>query len=146
MWSVGVILFVLLCGYPPFAHDDQSILFQLIRTGEWQFNHNDWCNVSPDARDLISNLLVVDPARRLTATQALESEWLRKDDANLSLKDLSPTLQTMKERNKTFRSLARNVMLMNKGLSMSRGLGANGDKKDAGDVLNDNDQKPQMIL
>jgi serine/threonine protein kinase len=148
MWSVGVILFVLLCGYPPFAHDDQSILFQLIRTGEWQFHESDWSQVSQEAQDLISNLLVVDPVRRLTAQQALQCDWLRQDDVNLSMKDLSASLAIMKERKQKFKNVARSVMWMNKGVSQPRDMNANGGDKvvNPEDMLNDDEQEPKIIL
>lgn len=116
MWSVGVILYVLLCGQPPFADDNQTKLFEKIRVGEWKFTGDVWQFVSDDAKNLIQKLLVVDPAKRLTAQQALQSEWLTVDEKSLVDNDLSQVAGLMKERSrasKKFKAAARAVMLVN---------------------------------
>lgn len=78
MWSIGVILFVLLCGYPPFADENQTELFRKIRMGEWKFRGEEWEQVSDEAKDLIRGLLVPNPVQRLSAEQALQCTWLRQ--------------------------------------------------------------------
>lgn len=83
MWSVGVILFLLLSGSPPFVDDNQSELFRKIRTAEWKFRGDEWNNVSKDAKDLIKRLLVPNPLQRLTAAQALKCRWFRSKDNNV---------------------------------------------------------------
>lgn len=119
MWSVGVILYVLLCGYPPFMDDNQGILFQKIRTGEWEFADKDWKNISEEAKELIRNLLLVDPLRRLKATEALESPWLLAEDKQLSEKDLSNVVDSIKTKTTKLKTVARTIMWMNaKGGSM----------------------------
>jgi len=115
MWSVGVILFVILCGYPPFSDDIQSQLFTAIRTGDWQFNPRDWDVISEDAKELIRNLLVIDPLRRWTAKEGLHCKWLVKDGVNLSSTDLSRSLEKLKERKHSLRGVARTIMWMQKG-------------------------------
>jgi serine/threonine protein kinase len=82
MWSVGVILFLLLSGSPPFVDDNQSELFRKIRTAEWKFRGNEWNNVSKEAKDLIKRLLVPNPLQRITAAQALRCRWFRSKDNN----------------------------------------------------------------
>jgi calcium/calmodulin-dependent protein kinase I len=77
MWSIGVILYILLCGFPPFYDEDNSILFSAIRKGEYDFPTPYWDSVSEEAKDLVSKLLVVDPAMRLTAQQTLIHPWLK---------------------------------------------------------------------
>jgi serine/threonine protein kinase len=57
LWSVGIVIFVLLVGYPPFLDEDQSQLFLKIRTGEWSFSDEDWKHISEDAKELIRGLL-----------------------------------------------------------------------------------------
>jgi calcium-dependent protein kinase len=115
MWSVGVILFVLLCGYPPFADENQSALFQSIRMGDWSFDEQDWAEISDDAKEVIRNLLVVDPLRRWTAREALDSKWMSEKDAVLSVVDLSKAMEKLKiQRQKSIKDIARTVMLMNK--------------------------------
>jgi len=76
MWSVGVIIYVLLVGYPPFMEDRQRDLFRKIRQGEYTFNYDDWEGVSQDAKDMIRSLLVVDPAHRFSAKKALRHNWI----------------------------------------------------------------------
>ena len=118
MWSVGVIIYVLLCGYPPFANDNQSELFQSIRMAEWKFIDKDWSGISEDAKDLIRKLLIVDPARRLTAKEALACKWLVRDDATLSAHDLSHSAELMKKSKRaSLKSVASMIMWMTKGES-----------------------------
>jgi len=76
MWSVGVITYVLLCGYPPFYAKEQRELFTQILNAEYEFPEEDWSQISEDAKDFIRHLLVVDPDERMTATQALKDKWL----------------------------------------------------------------------
>jgi len=122
MWSVGVILFILLCGNPPFADNDQKVLFQKIRMGEWMFNENDWKDVSEDAKDLIRNLLVVNPLRRWTAKECLRSKWLNEGDEQLSAKDLSQTAQVMRQRKLRLRHVAQTIIWMNQRGQSARQL------------------------
>ena len=77
MWSIGVILYILLCGFPPFYDEDNSILFNAIRKGEYDFPSPYWDSVTEEAKDLVTKLLVVDPALRLTAQQTLNHPWLK---------------------------------------------------------------------
>uniref|UniRef100_A0AAY4CK16 Doublecortin-like kinase 3 n=1 Tax=Denticeps clupeoides TaxID=299321 RepID=A0AAY4CK16_9TELE len=79
VWAMGVILYVLLCGFPPFrsAERNQTELFRLIRAGELHFFSPYWDMVSTGAKDLIRALLQVNPKGRLTATQTLQHDWLR---------------------------------------------------------------------
>ncbi|KAJ1627558.1 kinase-like domain-containing protein [Pavlovales sp. CCMP2436] len=77
LWSAGVIAYILLSGYPPFHGSDNLSLFRKIKHGEWTFHSPWWDGIAPLAKDLISKLLVVDPARRLTAAQALAHPWLQ---------------------------------------------------------------------
>jgi len=77
MWSIGVILYILLCGFPPFYDEDNAILFNAIRKGDFDFPTPYWDNVSSAAKDLVSKLLVVDPSHRLTAQQTLNHPWLK---------------------------------------------------------------------
>ncbi|XP_060637657.2 serine/threonine-protein kinase DCLK3 [Anolis sagrei] len=78
MWATGVILYILLCGFPPFrSHErDQEELFQIIQLGHYEFLSPYWDNISPAAKDLINRLLVVDPKKRYTAQQVLQHLWI----------------------------------------------------------------------
>mmetsp|Transcript_86316 Transcript_86316/g.222299 ORF Transcript_86316/g.222299 Transcript_86316/m.222299 type:complete len:508 (-) Transcript_86316:486-2009(-) len=77
LWSVGVIMYVLLCGYPPFSgRTDQEVLAR-VRQGAFSFEAKDWRHISEDAKALISGLLKMDPKERTTAEQALNHDWIK---------------------------------------------------------------------
>uniref|UniRef100_A0A1I8FSG0 Protein kinase domain-containing protein n=1 Tax=Macrostomum lignano TaxID=282301 RepID=A0A1I8FSG0_9PLAT len=78
MWALGVIAYILLCGFPPFRSRDrrQSELFQMIKTGTFEYLSPYWDHVSAPAKDLINRLLVVDKAARLTAIDVLCHAWV----------------------------------------------------------------------
>jgi calcium/calmodulin-dependent protein kinase I len=74
-WSLGVILYVMLCGFPPFYDEDEDLLFQKINKGFYEFPSPYWDTVSEEAKDLISKLLITDPSQRLTADEVLKHPW-----------------------------------------------------------------------
>ncbi|XP_007943939.2 serine/threonine-protein kinase DCLK3 [Orycteropus afer afer] len=78
MWAAGVILYILLCGFPPFRspEKDQDELFNIIQLGHFEFLTPYWDNISEAAKDLVSHLLVVDPKKRYTAHQVLQHPWI----------------------------------------------------------------------
>lgn len=116
MWSCGVILYILLGGYPPFIESNQRELFRKIRKGDYEFHPEYWQNVSAEAKELISALLTVDPGKRLAADQALENKWIRGDDSDLEKKDLGPNLKELKKFNakRKFKAAVYGVMASNK--------------------------------
>eukprot|EP00743_Colponemidia_sp_Colp-15_P001942 GILK01002114.1.p1 GENE.GILK01002114.1~~GILK01002114.1.p1 ORF type:complete len:470 (+),score=51.67 GILK01002114.1:200-1609(+) len=76
MWSLGVILFILLCGYPPFYADTEMETFDLIKACRYEFADKFWSGISLQAKDLVSKLLRKNPADRLTASQVLRHPWI----------------------------------------------------------------------
>jgi len=76
MWSVGILLYILLCGFPPFYHRDPNKLFDVIEKGVFDFPNPQWANISSSAKELVSLLLTLEPSERLTAQQALVHPWL----------------------------------------------------------------------
>ncbi|CAM9684064.1 unnamed protein product [Ectocarpus fasciculatus] len=114
MWSVGVIIYVLLAGKPPFCDQDQNKLFRAIKSGNYNFEDEFWQEVSDDAKDLITKLLTVDPARRMTASEACKHPWLTIDDINLSSHNLSNRLAELKKFNtkRKLRAAIKTVMAM----------------------------------
>jgi len=87
LWSVGVILYSMLCGFPPFYSDSNPVLIKQIRTASYRFHSPYWDEVSFGAKDLVSNLLVVRPCRRFTCHQCLEHPWIKHagDDSSRKL-------------------------------------------------------------
>jgi len=77
IWSIGVISYVLLCGFPPFYGDSQKELFENIMDGRYDFPAPEWTEVSKEAKNFIQRILLVDPEKRYTAEEALADEWLK---------------------------------------------------------------------
>ena len=97
MWSAGVVLFILLGGYPPFYSESEPVLFDLIRRGQWGFKDKVWKGITTGAKDLIRGLLLLDPGKRLTAQQALAHPWLESSQVALSGPSLIGTQDNLKK-------------------------------------------------
>ena len=69
VWSIGVIMYILLCGFPPFYAPNNQQLFEKIQKGEFQFLAPYWDPISDSAKELIKKMIVVDPALRYSAQQ-----------------------------------------------------------------------------
>jgi len=76
MWSAGCILYILLCGYPPFYGDDDQEILRAVLRGQFEFEGEEWLEVSDAAKDLVRRL-ICKPERRLTAEEALQHQWIR---------------------------------------------------------------------
>ncbi|XP_033747768.1 phosphorylase b kinase gamma catalytic chain, skeletal muscle/heart isoform-like isoform X2 [Pecten maximus] len=79
MWAVGVIMYTLLCGAPPFWHRKQMQMLRMIMQANYQFGSPEWDDISQAPKDLIASLLVIDPAKRLTASEALQHPFFKRD-------------------------------------------------------------------
>jgi len=77
MWSIGVIMYIMLCGYPPFFGETDADVLAKVRLGNFSFNAADWKNISEDAKTLIRYLLKMNPRDRYTAEQTLNHEWIK---------------------------------------------------------------------
>ena len=76
MWSIGVITYILLCGYPPFNGANANEVYESIRRGVFYFPSTEWQHVSHIAKDFVVQLLQIEPKRRMTAKQALRHPWI----------------------------------------------------------------------
>ncbi|XP_017177432.1 serine/threonine-protein kinase 33 isoform X4 [Mus musculus] len=95
IWSIGVIMFILLCGEPPFLANSEEKLYELIKKGELRFENPVWESVSDSAKNTLKQLMKVDPAHRITAKELLDNQWLTGN----TLSSARPTnvLEMMKE-------------------------------------------------
>jgi len=116
MWSCGVIVYILLGGYPPFHDDNHAVLYRKIKAADYAFEPQYWEQVSEDAKDLIRKMLVVNPEHRLTADQALRHPWFLVGDHELISRNLTTTLEAMKKFNarRKFRGTVKGVILASK--------------------------------
>ena len=88
VWALGVIVFCMLSGTPPFQDRDQQNLFRKIRKGKYEFVPEKWSHVSDQAKDVIRHMLTVDPAKRVAAREALELDWFNPISLDLSHPDM----------------------------------------------------------
>jgi len=77
LWSLGVLLYTLVCGYLPFQADSEAVLQRKVLKGDYHFNHDEFGAISEECKDLISKMLVVDPKKRITGQQALHHPWFQ---------------------------------------------------------------------
>ncbi|XP_056265348.1 calcium/calmodulin-dependent protein kinase type II delta 2 chain isoform X2 [Pseudoliparis swirei] len=99
MWACGVILYILLVGYPPFWDEDQHRLYQQIKAGAYDFPSPEWDTVTPDAKDLINKMLTINPNKRITATEALKHPWICQRSTVASMMHRQETVECLKKFN-----------------------------------------------
>jgi len=115
LWSIGVILYILLCGYPPFYAETPLAIFELIKLGEFNFSGPNWEWISEEAKDLVTRLLVIKPAHRFTCKQVLAHPWIASDQAPSESMGPEFTRQFLKfMARKKLRKAITLVMAMNK--------------------------------
>jgi len=76
-WSLGVITYILLCGFPPFYDDNNAQLFASIKSGNYEFPEPYWNDVSQDAKEFINDMLVVKPEGRISCEQVKDHKWIQ---------------------------------------------------------------------
>ncbi|XVF07481.1 hypothetical protein REPUB_Repub06bG0142900 [Reevesia pubescens] len=79
VWSAGVIIYILLCGVPPFWDETEQGIFEQVLRGELDFRSEPWPSISDNAKDLVRRMLVKDPKKRLTAHEVLCHPWVQVD-------------------------------------------------------------------
>ena len=86
VWSTGVIIYIILCGYPPFYDENQGKLFDKIKKGRYSFHKKFWSHISDDVKDLIRAMLTVDQTQRATCKQLLTHKWFGTDTGHVDLR------------------------------------------------------------
>jgi len=114
LWGCGVIIFIILSGTTPFHADNNAELFEQIMSGDYSFHPSTWEGVSEEAKDLVRQLLTVDPKKRITAREALKHKWFSEDlrgrMARLDTKDrLTQWNLKRKEENEKEREMNREI-------------------------------------
>lgn len=82
LWSVGVIAYILLCGYPPFNGNNNDETHRAVSHGVYYFPSREWKGTSRESRDFIRQLLKMDPSKRMTAEEALNHPWIVRHNAS----------------------------------------------------------------
>lgn len=114
VWSCGVILYILLCGYPPFGGQTDQEILKRVERGKFSFEMPDWGHVSEEAKDLVRKMLTYDSSKRISAEECLAHPWIVKfsaqKDTDMSKHALTGALGNMKKFQST-QKLAQAAML-----------------------------------
>lgn len=123
VWSLGIIMYTMLCGYPPFyascgrdcgwergesCHLCQEMLFEKIQEGEFEFPEKEWAFISNSAKDLIAHMLVRDPTKRFTADQVLQHKWIQDPPQHMALD--TPRVMSRNNSSQILDTYAENAM------------------------------------
>ncbi|XP_034471025.1 calcium/calmodulin-dependent protein kinase type II delta 1 chain isoform X2 [Hippoglossus hippoglossus] len=124
MWACGVILYILLVGYPPFWDEDQHRLYQQIKAGAYDFPSPEWDTVTPEAKDLINKMLTINPAKRVTATDALKHPWICQRSTVASMMHRQETVECLKKFNarRKLKGAILTTMLATRNFSVAKSL------------------------
>ncbi|XP_043272669.1 calcium/calmodulin-dependent protein kinase type II alpha chain isoform X17 [Venturia canescens] len=99
IWACGVILYILLVGYPPFWDEDQNRLYGQIKSGAYDYPSPEWDTVTPEARNLINQMLTVNSGKRITAGEALRHPWICQRERVASVVHRQETVDCLKKFN-----------------------------------------------
>ncbi|XP_054003410.1 calcium/calmodulin-dependent protein kinase type II alpha chain isoform X2 [Hylaeus anthracinus] len=99
IWACGVILYILLVGYPPFWDEDQGRLYMQIKAGSYDYPSPEWDTVTPEAKNLINQMLTVNPSKRITASEALKHPWICQRERVASVVHRQETVDCLKKFN-----------------------------------------------
>jgi calcium-dependent protein kinase len=97
IWSCGVILYILLCGYPPFNGDTDTEIMKAVKIGKYDFPSEEWGSISKEAKELVSNMLKYDPKKRFTAIQCLSHAWFKNQEYSIDIKITQNAIKNMKQ-------------------------------------------------
>ncbi|XP_016092579.1 calcium/calmodulin-dependent protein kinase type II subunit beta isoform X8 [Sinocyclocheilus grahami] len=124
IWACGVILYILLVGYPPFWDEDQHKLYQQIKAGAYDFPSPEWDTVTPDAKNLINQMLTINPAKRITAQEALKHPWVCQRSTVASMMHRQETVECLKKFNarRKLKGAILTTMLVSRNFSAAKSL------------------------
>ncbi|XP_037761236.1 calcium/calmodulin-dependent protein kinase type II subunit gamma isoform X13 [Chelonia mydas] len=124
IWACGVILYILLVGYPPFWDEDQHKLYQQIKAGAYDFPSPEWDTVTPEAKNLINQMLTINPAKRITADQALKHPWVCQRSTVASMMHRQETVECLRKFNarRKLKGAILTTMLVSRNFSATKSL------------------------
>ncbi|XP_036719194.1 calcium/calmodulin-dependent protein kinase type II subunit beta isoform X2 [Balaenoptera musculus] len=122
IWACGVILYILLVGYPPFWDEDQHKLYQQIKAGAYDFPSPEWDTVTPEAKNLINQMLTINPAKRIAAHEALKHPWVCQRSTVASMMHRQETVECLKKFNarRKLKGAILTTMLATRNFSVGR--------------------------
>ncbi|XP_057198450.1 calcium/calmodulin-dependent protein kinase type II subunit gamma isoform X3 [Triplophysa rosa] len=122
IWACGVILYILLVGYPPFWDEDQHKLYQQIKAGAYDFPSPEWDTVTPEAKNLINQMLTINPAKRITSDQALKHPWVCQRSTVASMMHRQETVECLRKFNarRKLKGAIITTMLVSRNFSVGR--------------------------
>ncbi|XP_041914683.1 calcium/calmodulin-dependent protein kinase type II subunit beta isoform X10 [Alosa sapidissima] len=124
IWACGVILYILLVGYPPFWDEDQHKLYQQIKAGAYDFPSPEWDTVTPEAKNLINQMLTINPAKRINAQEALKHPWVCQRSTVASMMHRQETVECLKKFNarRKLKGAILTTMLVSRNFSAAKSL------------------------
>uniref|UniRef100_A0A146KQZ0 calcium/calmodulin-dependent protein kinase n=1 Tax=Lygus hesperus TaxID=30085 RepID=A0A146KQZ0_LYGHE len=155
IWACGVILYILLVGYPPFWDEDQHRLYGQIKAGAYDYPSPEWDTVTPEAKNLINQMLTVNPSKRITAADALKHPWICQRERVASVVHRQETVDCLKKFNarRKLKGAILTTMLATRNFSKSgrsiitkKGDGSQvKESTDSSTTLEDDDIKDEKI-
>ncbi|XP_074647809.1 calcium/calmodulin-dependent protein kinase type II delta chain-like isoform X3 [Tubulanus polymorphus] len=123
IWACGVILYILLVGYPPFWDEDQHRLYAQIKAGAYDYPSPEWDTVTPEAKNLINSMLTTNPAKRITAAEALKHPWICQRERVASVVHRQETVDCLKKFNarRKLKGAILTTMIATRNFSISKG-------------------------
>nr|QHR97353.1 calcium/calmodulin-dependent protein kinase type II subunit alpha isoform A1 [Laodelphax striatellus] len=152
IWACGVILYILLVGYPPFWDEDQHRLYAQIKAGAYDYPSPEWDTVTPEAKNLINQMLTVNPSKRITASEALKHPWICQRERVASVVHRQETVDCLKKFNarRKLKGAILTTMLATRNFSSRSIITKKGDgsqvkeSTDSSTTLEDDDIKVQQ--
>ncbi|XP_046667376.1 calcium/calmodulin-dependent protein kinase type II alpha chain isoform X18 [Homalodisca vitripennis] len=154
IWACGVILYILLVGYPPFWDEDQHRLYAQIKAGAYDYPSPEWDTVTPEAKNLINQMLTVIPSKRITASEALKHPWICQRERVASVVHRQETVDCLKKFNarRKLKGAILTTMLATRNFSSRSIITKKGDgsqvkeSTDSSTTLEDDDIKELRIV